>query len=646
MRHSDKPVLLVSNDLSYKNNTLTNFSGSIEPDFLNENKSWKVAVHSCGLHFMLKQPISSKHENNPSLIQITFGNLNKAIKKRGSVDRSKFDLWMFEDGYKFFVDREKPCTQISLFQDLWFQMALHKKPNVEFDGFPFKYDGQSETISFGQFDSDGQDSNQRLSELPYSQERLSRTFVFINARFRDGLKIEPLHNLKPTEINGEPYYYFFNSKKKWKLDEGPICMSGEKDFPLKEPQIIQITSSDIEHNINSGIFCRSLCQFTVKRSEIKKWVNKEFKNHQFSDVLNNYITKFSIKFVDEKLDELHLTRGLPSWVLLLFSPKMENKRNVMISSAPIDLHPENVMSNFSVELKQTIDFSLTDDPKVALTRLSFKNKWKIMSRLKLNISILDCENEFTDVVSNTTNLVENCKFESFDCPRGNGELRNCEDVVKWCKELLKDKFSIEMEKHNNGCWSMTFPNRKYLIILGSDLVQCLGLSYLHRNSGELFTDLKKNNGGSRGVKAGRKISNIAQNAMAQYIMDRYKIPADKKPFQSTGDVAIYCDSPLLLDIILPPREIQLYPNELYMYLNIVEPWSVFGQYRKLLKIVALEQDDHDENVTVDFQRPEYHDLSEHHPGKLQFQISTGEDTLIEPFNENDIMYISLQFSYN
>lgn len=230
MRHSDKPVLLVSNDLSYKNNTLTNFSGSIEPDFLNENKSWKVAVHSCGLHFMLKQPISSKHENHPSLIQITFGNLNKAIKKRGSVDRSKFDLWMFEDGYKFFVDREKPCTQRSLVQDWFFQMALHKKRNGKFDGFPFKYDEQSETISFGQFDFDGQDSNKRLSELPHSEGRLLRTLVFINARFRDGLKIEPLHNLKPTEINGEPYYYFFNSKKNGNWMKAPSACHGKRIF--------------------------------------------------------------------------------------------------------------------------------------------------------------------------------------------------------------------------------------------------------------------------------------------------------------------------------------------------------------------------------------------------------------------------------
>ena len=80
MTSSDKPELLISNDFTDEDNTFSSFSGSIPPGFLNKNKSWKVAVHSCGFDFMLKQPISSKYESHPSLIQITFGNLNKAFK--------------------------------------------------------------------------------------------------------------------------------------------------------------------------------------------------------------------------------------------------------------------------------------------------------------------------------------------------------------------------------------------------------------------------------------------------------------------------------------------------------------------------------------------------------------------------------------
>ena len=187
---------------------------------------------------------------------------------------------------------------------------------------------------------------------------------------------------------------------------------------------------------------------------------------------------------------------------------------------------------------------------------------------------------------------------------------------------------------------------KHRIIIGRDLAQCLGLSYLHRKSGDLFTDLKKNNDGYRDAWTETEISLLARKAMIRYTHNMYRVLADELPFESTGDIAIYCDSKLLLDIILPSREIQLYPNELYIFLNIVEPWPVMGQYRQLLKIVPLKQDEHDENITIDFHRPEYHALSELHPRLLNFQISTVEGALIEPFDENYNMYMNLQFSYN
>ena len=63
MRLSDKSVLLISNAQSTteEDNTLTNFSGSIPSNFLNQHKSWKVAVYSCGIHMMLKQPLTPKY---------------------------------------------------------------------------------------------------------------------------------------------------------------------------------------------------------------------------------------------------------------------------------------------------------------------------------------------------------------------------------------------------------------------------------------------------------------------------------------------------------------------------------------------------------------------------------------------------------
>jgi len=66
----------------------------------------------------------------------------------------------------------------------------------------------------------------------------------------------------------------------------------------------------------------------------------------------------------------------------------------------------------------------------------------------------------------------------------------------------------------------------------------------------------------------------------------------------------------------------------------------------LLKIVQLKHDEHEEKITIDFRKPEYHDLSEHHPRLLNFRIATVDGVLIEPFDVNDKMYMTLQFSYN
>ena len=331
-----------------------------------------------------------------------------------------------------------------------------------------------------------------ISKLPKEEKKKSRTCVFINKRFKEGLNIQfsRINNMgtgdfRTTDIGGELYYFFFNSKK-WKSNPIYPFKSIEKNYPLKEPGIIQITTPDIEHNINSGIFCRSLCQFTLRQSEIKKYIHKDFENYEFSDVLSNCITSFSIKFVDENLNQLRLSTDLPSWAKLVCSSEMEYKHNIIILSEPNDLHPQNNISSFCVELQRPIDFSWKDNPRVALTRVSFKNKWKLVPGLKLNIFLFNCENNV---------------FHNFECPKEIGGPRNCEDIIKWCRKILEDKISVKMAKQENGNWSINFPNKKYIIILGRDLAQCLGLSYSHKKREDLFIDLKKNDGNYANIEA-------------------------------------------------------------------------------------------------------------------------------------------------
>ena len=126
---------------------------------------------------MLKQPILSKYKNHPSLIQITLENFNNAAEKSDS-GMSKCYLWMFENSLKLFVDREKSYTLKSLAEDFEQQAAFHRTRHEKFVGIPFNYHQQSEIMKFGQFESDGKDSNEKISKLPKGEKMKSRMFVF------------------------------------------------------------------------------------------------------------------------------------------------------------------------------------------------------------------------------------------------------------------------------------------------------------------------------------------------------------------------------------------------------------------------------------------------------------------------------------
>ena len=58
------------------------------------------------------------------------------------------------------------------------QAALDKIHHKRFDGIPLKYDQQTQNIPFGQIESDGKDSNEKISKLPKGEKMKSRMFVF------------------------------------------------------------------------------------------------------------------------------------------------------------------------------------------------------------------------------------------------------------------------------------------------------------------------------------------------------------------------------------------------------------------------------------------------------------------------------------
>ena len=60
----EKKLLILSNAASAEShlNTLVDFKSAIPDNFLDQHKSWSVAVASAGLHLRFKNPIVSQNE--------------------------------------------------------------------------------------------------------------------------------------------------------------------------------------------------------------------------------------------------------------------------------------------------------------------------------------------------------------------------------------------------------------------------------------------------------------------------------------------------------------------------------------------------------------------------------------------------------
>ena len=229
---------------------------------------------------------------------------------------------------------------------------------------PIRYEIDSDCMTFGQFDIDGKDSKERILKLPAHERRGSRTFVFLNKYFKEGLnnRFEEYGLIRNTAyIDDELYYYFFSSKF-WKSKDFYPFRSENKNFLIKNQNVIRILSPNIKHSINNTSYNQSLRELTTDDSDNGKYVHREFENFEYFDVLNNLIDSFEVTFSDQDHRQLRLGQGLPSWTKLIFKPVMSNEINVRISSEPTELYPDNNLYNFNVELPESIDFTRKKNP--------------------------------------------------------------------------------------------------------------------------------------------------------------------------------------------------------------------------------------------------------------------------------------------
>ena len=627
---SEKSVLLISNcqSITDEPNSLTSFSGSIPFNFLKPHKSWKVALHSCAIHLNLKQKLCPKRSSYPSLIHMTYKDFSAAIKWHGIDNLQKLKIEMFHQSNKLFLDSEMSYTAKSLVQHLQDQTMLHANSGWFF-GIPVKYDSELNCVRLGQFETNGEDSENRISKMHSTENKRKqeRTCVFMHENFKKGLDVQfrPNKDFKIIYVDGEVYYFFVN-KPKWRRYEFFPFKSRINNFPIEAPKIIQISSPHIEHSISNNTYTQCLKSFTVNDFDIKKYVHREFEYLEYFEPSKKIIDGFGLKFVDENFQQIRLGQGIPSWIKLIFKPIMEKFEHVRISSEPDHLHHNNKISKFAIELPRKLDFTWKKNPRVSLTRISLKNKWLVMAGLHLDFAVYD---------------VEEAKFDFFKCEKTINGPRNCIDIISWFAQEIGKLTYVKVVKRDRI--SLEF-SKKIIMVIGRDLGQILGFSF--RDSNNALIKSVNKSPSTNFITA--ENDNIENDVLTTINLYRKKIEGtliDADSFFQSGDIVIHAESNSKHVIDFPPKNIELFPNDLYIYANFVKPTVVIGEYKKLLRIIPLPYDKKDQNITIDFSRPEYHSLSILSPRVLDFEISTIDGRIVEPYDDNNHVYMNLQFVY-
>ena len=626
MSSQEKTVLLFSNgkSVTHKKNSLSHFSGEIPTNFLESHKEWKVSLQSYGLHLNLKQKICSKNEAMPALICISLKELKIAAAKFPNATNDDLPLDLFQDHHKVFINGERSYTARTLATHIRTQFMKHRSKS-DWYGYPVEYDRRSRRLQFGQFDFDV--DNKELA-----------TLVFLNKYFCKHLNLAIIEQLRTTHIGGELYYLFLNSDNLKSKAFFPF-KAGVKKFPLEKPKIINVVSSNIVSSIYNNDFQQCLKQYTVTENDVGRYVQYEFEDLEFSRIHHRSIDKFDVKFLDENFKKIRLRQGLPSYIKLIFSPIMNNEEHIRISSESNNLYTDNSSSNFSVELPKILDFSFKKNPKVALTRISLQNKWKLMSGLRLDFFAFDLE-------ANETHFIK--------CDKNRGP-RNCQNIRTWFDRQTKTNNDISLKKQNDGSYTIVF-NKKAIVIFGRDLSQLLGFGFVDKFARNACIKIDKDNAittnyyysDTHNSRNDMALKSNIQKAIIEYEenINGKKLEVDVKSFLNIGDIVVCGEKGS--ELILPylPRTIELFPNNVYVYSNIVAHSAVLGEYKRLLRIVPLPHNMYEQNITIDFPRPDFHALSELKLRLLQFKIVTIDGRQIEPYNDLENVYFNLLFVHD
>ena len=598
-----KTVYCLSNgsEIQFPNNTLTSFGNKfpffIDYQKLTDNYKFHIAVEGIGFSLNFERAFLPKHLKNPSIILVL-----KTPKRQPSKCIS------LQAGMGHECD-------IELFDSI-----LQQGLSAENDSYIYLYletnDLQYDKLAKFFYELPGYLDltviHYPLKKLIKLKQKQTPVHMLFNMNLLDHLNVEThfyndagsrrvqelvqlwkekQYRLRAAkDLNGDSYFHFRIDK----TSETHIHL----DTLLKPnlPKLVKVKCNDIRTQIFNNQYSKDLITFCPEIGKQKTFFWHEFEAKTYCVLQNTILDTISFQLTDENDELLNLSEGVPTLLKLDIQAMEKAKKsfNVRITSTT-ELHPNNTRSEFTVTLPQILN--LNSEWKVSLSAVNLPNVF----------NTLPSDDLLAFMYYSTDGNLTLSKVEHF-LPHQKYSKDTLLDEINFF--LQKNKANIDLgeafeytpeAKHDNVlCFELKVHGT---LIMGKALADLLG-----------FTDIP-----------------MKRNKL--YLTYASSMPSLK---QTSLSYKFYANKPINMDYYRPSYYL--------LYTNIVQPTAVSGEYRNILKIFPVSNEE-STYVIQEFKHREYLNLNNFDIKELQFHLRshTGEFISFDKRNEDPII-LNLHFT--
>jgi hypothetical protein len=626
-----KTVYLISNGstLSFPKNTLTQFVNKLPSIFeLEKDENIQVSLESIGFSGNFRNVALPENSALPSFV-ITNCDVQKdrsclsekvktAAKLEGCLDTVDFDysksegsnpscvkkeyflkdMWYNESNLKTFFDQ---CNEDNLLNFKFENNKIHIDRNPDKDywlfihptftySFWIHYDSLTHSEEFKVFKEKFLAKNDGTEKSIKEREEMFSLLT----QFHFGY----------VHYKGEYYYACYLTKMT------PKILGYEIDLLEKRtPSIIKVHSSIISSQILNNSHSKDLVCFCPDFSQNKEYYFKEFEQPQTIKLENTDLTQIDISLRDRDNRKLELLEGVATIVSLKFQKMNKNNKtfNVRLTSSANKFFPDNDQSKFRVKMPNTLEFSKDRNWKVALTSISYPNKF---------ISLPGSENDRAvqyvpwDIKTNPEAKRQLAFFDR--------DTTNIESLLTQMNEFL-EFFEQKLTKTEDNILTFSKPG---LYFFSVNVLKVLGADI----DFDSLTDKKVYKFAIADLTKAYTLSNKTCNVVST---------DTEKKFDCPKEHVIKFKGSMNMDLFRPDYFIT--------YCNIVEATIIGGEYNNILRVIPISKNENDNYIIHEFKNKNYIPLLNTEISEIEINIRSHDGGLIE-FASNEMVIVNLEFA--